>query len=243
MIVATFNIQNKMNENEEEKIQKLFQIIEREKIDIIGMQEVAPKYFKLLQTNQNYFLNGKPRLGKNILTKISYFQAYNEAVPILTRTKPMMKKTYRLPWIPPISLMKDAFFHHKSVTPRIFTAIQIEENNQKITIINTHLEKGIERLKEKQLKKILTYIKGITTPIILMGDFNLKRNSKIFEKFSKELEVMGIKWVSTKEKTLKSNHTDNLAIDHIFVRDFMIVKTEIMDNQISDHYLLKVELK
>ena len=45
---------------------------------------------------------------------------------------------------------------------------------KKLTIINVHLEiKCLPKARERQMAEILTYIKDIRNPVIVMGDFNL----------------------------------------------------------------------
>lgn len=242
MIIMTFNIQNKKNENIKEKIRNIFSILDKENIDIVGLQEVAPRYYQPLERNKKYNITGNYRLGKSIFYKIfSYIDSYNEANPIITKEKVLNSKTIRLPWIPPITELKKAIFESKSITPRIITVIKIKQNDEIITILNTHLEKRIEKLKEKQLKKILSIIKKIDTPFILMGDFNMKETNQIFSNFCKEISLLGGTKVEITGKTLKNNK-DNLSIDHIFYRDFFINEVKILENEISDHYAVRVEL-
>lgn len=243
MIVMTFNIQNKKNEDTKEKVDNIFNILDKEKIDIIGMQEVAPQYYRKLEENKKYNITGNYRLGKSIFCKIfAYIDSYNEATPIITKNKILYSKTIKLPWIPPITEIKKALFKYKSITPRIITIIKIKKDNQIITILNTHLEKRIEVLQKKQLKKILSIIKKIDTPFILMGDFNMKETNKLFFQFCEEISKLGGRKVSIEGKTLKNNRKDNLSIDHIFCRNFLVNEVNILDNEISDHYAVKVEL-
>ena len=126
------------------------------------------------------------------------------------------------------------------------TKVEIEDNGKIISIYNTHLEVRKEKVKERQLKRIIKILKKDTNPIILTGDFNLKTNKEIFNNFVAELKEMGIEHIDISDKTLKISKYHR-AIDHIFISDCfkLISKDRITDLDTSDHYpvLIKVDYK
>ncbi len=76
-----------------------------------------------------------------------------------------------------------------------------------------------------------------------MGDFNLKNNKEIFNKFCSLLEEKGIKRVNFNDKTWK-NSRYHREIDHIFLsNEFKVEYQEIIkDLSISDHYPVMVKV-
>ena len=112
-----------------------------------------------------------------------------------------------------------------------------------VSIYNNHLEVRKEKVKERQLKRILKILKKDNNPIILTGDFNLKTNNEMFNKFIEELESIGIKHIDIADKTLKISKYHR-AIDHIFISEEfkLISKDRITDLEISDHYPVLIQI-
>lgn len=228
LTICTFNIQNDSKHFNHSKSKEIIELLKDKNIDIYNLQEV---YFKidrdLKKTFKSlaYTINGAYRFL--IPTR------FNEKNPIITNQKVISKKTYHLPFLP-------------SILKRIMTKVEIEYKGQIISVYNTHLEVKKEKVKEKQLNKILKIIEKDNNPIILTGDFNLKTNKDIFNSFVKRLEDMHIKHIDISDKTLKVSKYHR-AIDHIFISDCfkLISKDRITDIDISDHYpvIIKVDYK
>lgn len=231
MKICTFNIKNNYNHYQKEKAKDIVDFINRNKIDILCTQELfdtcendITKY--LCKTN--YKIYGKYRFKSKLLRKI------NESASIITNQKVLLDENYHLPHLP--SLLK-----------RVVTKVVIDTKEfGKISIINTHLDYQFEFAKKRQLKCLLKIINKEKLPIILTGDFNLKNNNSIFNKFVEDLEKLGIKRVPINEKTLKQSKYKR-AIDHIFISDkFELKEVDVIKElEISDHYpvLIKIDHK
>ncbi len=226
--ICTFNIQNNFKNYNKNKSNEIVDLLKDKSIDIYNLQEVYSKIDKDLKSifrNLSYTINGTYRFL--IPTR------FNEKNPIITNKKVISQKTYHLPFLP--SLLK-----------RIMTKVEIEDDGKIISIYNTHLEVRKEKVKERQLKKILKILKEDKNPIILTGDFNLKTNKELFNKFIEELNKLGIEHVDVEDKTLKISKYHR-AIDHIFISNSfkLISKKRITDLDISDHYpvLIKIDYK
>ena len=226
--ICTFNIQNNFKNYNKNKSNEIVDLLKDKSIDIYNLQEVYSKIDKDLKSifrNLSYTINGTYRFL--IPTR------FNEKNPIITNKKVISQKTYHLPFLP--SLLK-----------RIMTKVEIEDDGKIISIYNTHLEVRKEKVKERQLKKILKILKEDKNPIIITGDFNLKTNKELFNKFIEELNKLGIEHVDVEDKTLKISKYHR-AIDHIFISNSfkLISKKRITDLDISDHYpvLIKIDYK
>ncbi len=229
MRISTFNIKNDIKGYTKEKEKEILKFLTTNKIDVLNLQELYIPLYKDLKKDLhdiNYHINNRFRFRLPLI-----FNRINESTPIITNKKVLSTKTY---WLP----------HFPSFLKRIITKTEIKENNEVISIYNTHLDFMFDKVKEKQLNKILNIIKRDSNKIILTGDFNLKNNKEIFNNFVNELEKMGIVRVELNDKTLKKSKYHR-AIDHIFIsKDFKIVKKEIIkDLKISDHYPLLIEIK
>ena len=223
--ICTFNIQNNFKNYNSTKSKQIVKLLKNKNIDVYNLQEVYSKIDKDLKKTIKslaYTINGTYRFL--IPTR------YNEKNPIITNKKVISNKTYHLPFLP-------------SITKRIMTKVVIEDNGKLVSIYNTHLEVRKEKVKERQLKRILKILKKDNNPIILTGDFNLKTNNEMFNKFIEELESIGIKHIDIADKTLKISKYHR-AIDHIFISEEfkLISKDRITDLEISDHYPVLIQI-
>ncbi len=223
--ICTFNIQNNFKNYNSTKSKQIVKLLKNKNIDVYNLQEVYSKIDKDLKKTIKslaYTINGTYRFL--IPTR------YNEKNPIITNKKVISNRTYHLPFLP-------------SITKRIMTKVVIEDNAKLVSIYNTHLEVRKEKVKERQLKRVLKILKKDNNPIILTGDFNLKTNNEMFNKFVKELESIGIKHIDIADKTLKMSKYHR-AIDHIFISEEfkLISKDRITDLEISDHYPVLIQI-
>ena len=228
--ISTFNIQNDIKKFSNDKTDIILKYMKDKKIDVLCLQEVYSLLDKDIcnKLDNKFNMYGEYRFFlKKLLNKV------NEKTPIITKYKVLSNNTYQLPFLP--TLLK-----------RIVTKIEVEINNKKVSIYNTHLDFMLEFVKKRQLKKLLELIKNDPNPIILTGDFNLKTNKKIFLNFIEELKNINITHIDVKDKTWKPSRFHR-AIDHIFISDeFKLISQEIVkDIPTSDHYpiLIKIDLK
>ncbi len=244
--IATINIQNKYKIKNydglyegKDYVKMLFDLLEKYDLDIVGLQEVNPRYFNRMQKflDSKYWCYGKSRYPQNLLTNsIPFLQTFNESVPIITRKRVLHKKTKVLPFL-------------SSYVPRIVTIMVVEiDKIGPVTILNTHLDCLKNKTKVKQLHFLLQQIRQIRTPVILMGDFNMTIKNDDFLIFIEELKKLNISHIGIYEKTYK-NAKSNYAIDHIFLSDcfqveeIILVKDAYLQD-FSDHYpiILKLHL-
>ena len=231
LTISTFNVQNDIKNYTKDKKDLIINYLKDNKIDILNLQEVYSSLDKDLNKSlrkMKYSSYGKYRFYLKRL-----LNPFNEKTPIVTNKKILKYKTYHLPSLP-------------SLTKRILTRVVIDDDGEIISIYNTHLDHKREKVKERQLKKIIRLIKKDNNKIILTGDFNLKNNNPLFQEFIKIMDETNIKHIDIGNKTLKWSKYKR-AIDHIFVsKEFDIVsKKLITDIPTSDHYpiLIKIKLK
>lgn len=254
--ICTFNVRNDnlIKGLTPDKILKSYEVFFRDyEIDILATQEMITSTISLLEQEfPQYTVIGHGRYGdSHIVNKLKILRKYNEQATVFTKLPVLQGKTLGLPWVP-FSLKEwyQGIFKYRSVTPRILTDVVLDlENDQRIRILNTHLDCHINSVRKRQLKYVLNYVKDSTLPVVLLGDFNSHTKNKLFIDFVEQLKKFGLKRVEYNHKTYKKSR-DDLPIDHIFVpKEFKIEEIGIIEseklNGYSDHHpiLVKVEIE
>ena len=246
LTIINFNIQNKVyiKNYDGKNSPKIFsKLIKEEKPDIICLQELTDNYqTKLQKYIPNYKFTGQNRFKK----KSPWYNHFGENNSIITNLNILKTQTY--------SLSKDIDKLGKrsflSIFPRIATVTTVTKENQTFTIINTHLDHLSNHARKTQLIYLKQIIEANNYPIILVGDFNLNTDNNIFIDFIKYMNIKNCKLVPIKEKTFKPpvnpfKISYNFKTpDHIFIPiDFNIENIDVIDNNISDHKLVKIKIK
>ena len=237
MMIGTMNVQNKFylkkydgKTKKQDNILLLKEFLKKYQVDILGMQEVTIWYYQRLEET----LKGSYKVTGDFRLKTHLFKKYNEANPILTNQKIIKEQTFFLPFLP-------------TLIPRILTINYLNTKEfGTICFLNTHLSFENKKVRKKQLKELLKYIKESNVPIILTGDFNMTIYNSLMKEFIKELAKLNISRVPIMEKTFKT-HTKERAIDHIFLSDcFKVKKCQVIKEEklkcFSDHYPVLVEI-
>lgn len=244
--IATINIQNKYKlkkynglTEKEDHTKMLLDLIEDYKLDLVGLQEVNPRYKKRLKEHlgSSYSYHGKSRYKDiKLFRHFEFLYTFNESVPIITKLEVKKEKTKYLPWI-------------SSYVPRIVTMLEVNTKELgPIVVLNTHLDNRKSKTKAKELTYLAKMIEKIKKPVILMGDFNMTIKNDDLKRFISDMKHLNISHVEIQEKTFKEA-TSNVAIDHVFLSDCFQVKEVILEKRdkykhFSDHYpiILKIHL-
>lgn len=256
MKVMTFNLRTDfpldINNRWNKRKEIVYEIINNNDFDIIGVQELNNKMFKDLTSEiSNYNFVGTPRSKK-------YFIERNDIL-VSTRHRILDYNTF---WLSdkPDKIGSSIWY---SVYPRICTTALIElEDGNIIRVYNTHLDFLFSKAREYGLRKICEYMESKHEkddyPAILMGDFNASPNSKAIKEFC-EGKYGAKKFITVQEnkKEIYSMSTlskfkgnkKGLHIDYIFVtEEFNVRKSEIIyynkkGKYPSDHYPVSAELE
>lgn len=243
LTIVNFNIQNKVinkNYNGGKNAKQFANFINKQKPDIICLQELTNACENKLKTFiPNYHFTGENRFNN----KSIWHSHFGEKNVIITNLNVIKTKTHSLSK----KLNKIGKRSLLSIFPRIATVTIISKANQYFTVINTHLD----HLTNIGRKTQLIYLKQIIElnnnyPIILTGDFNLNTENENFQDFVKYMENQNCKLIPNKEDTFKPSKKNHKlkTPDHIFIpKDFIIENIDIIDNNFSDHKLIKVKIK
>ncbi|WP_411168102.1 endonuclease/exonuclease/phosphatase family protein [Clostridium sp. MB05] len=249
MKVMTFNLRTDflldINNRWNERKEVVYDILNNNEWDIIGVQELNNRMFKDISKEiKGYNIVGSPRSAK-------YFIERNDIL-VSKKHEILEHNTF---WLSenPDKIGSSIWY---SVYPRICTTALIKlDNGNIIRVYNTHLDFFLSKAREYGLKKIGEYMEKQyerdNYPAILMGDFNASPNSRAIKNFS-EGKYNKRKFIAVQEHkkeiynmTTMSKFKGNkngVHIDYIFVtEEFNIIDTEILDynnkgKYPSDHY-------
>ncbi len=213
--IMSYNIHSGRNIWMIPQLKYMIHLIKAEQPDIVGIQEINENRLRGLQisafTKHLHMLN---HFGPNVKIGNGYYG-------IATFTKlPIKDKEHTL------------FPSHRE--QRGFINTIVEANNGLINIINTHLSLN-NTIRNKQLANLTQYVKALTEPIILMGDFNT-----VFAHFDDLLMDCG---KEKRKEHLSTLMLSNKRIDYIFVSNhFKVINYQVVHSKMSDHYPVVVEL-
>jgi endonuclease/exonuclease/phosphatase family metal-dependent hydrolase len=165
MKIATYNVWNK---DIDMRMEQLIQEINNIDVDIIGLQEVPPKFWtyvidKINYKNYTYFM----------------YQGQNEGLAFLSKHE-----------------IKKSFFLNKSdeFDNSFALNVIIEINGIRFSVTNVHLPWASALVKEKQIVSIDRYIhrqKDQVDFFILLGDFNCTEGSSVHHYLLGDQSLLG----------------------------------------------------
>lgn len=125
---------------------------------------------------------------------------------------------------------------------------EIEKDGKKLTVINFHglwngQGKGDSTDRLLQSDNIVSFLKGVKTPVVFCGDFNLNPETQSIKK----LEDFGLRNLIREYKitsTRTSYYTKpNKFADYIFItKDIKLKDFKVLPDEVSDHAPLQVIL-
>lgn len=256
MRVMTFNLRCDFildfNNRWDKRKHIVFQTMKKYKLDIIGVQEVTGKmYYDLLVNMDDYNIVGLPRSKRRFIERNDILVSKEYTI--------IDCKTF---WLSeePDKIGSSKWY---SLFPRICTTCIVETKaGERIRVCNSHLDCLLPQARAYGLRKLTEVIEAEQLkddlPLIIMGDFNAKPNSKVIKNFSNG-KINNKRCIAVQEvnrNLYKSSTMSNfkgkekgMHIDYIFVTDDIdIVKAEIIKDTIegkypSDHYPIVAEIK
>lgn len=257
--IATFNIRYDNSgdgiNSWEARMPLIQSFFQKEKIDIIGMQEVTHKQLVDLQNllpDYNYVGQGREAGKENgeycpIFYKKSKFS-------ILSKSQFWLSDTPDVPGS--ISWM--------GTIPRIVTWAKMKSNHSGhiFFVFNTHFCHVSETAREKSAILLLEKINEIAgyAPVLLTGDFNAENNSKTYQLLTSnwdrfismiDSESMAKKFVNRDSTTFNGfgNISVPQKIDYVLVNSYFSVsnyKIHVVKENgvyISDHYPVSITVR
>lgn len=243
--IGTWNIKNSyfhLHENEL-KVAAVIQLLRKENLDILTLQEVNPLLVrkldrKLEEMNSIYRITSSHQNTKNPIKNLRV--EYNIIISKLKSATQSFSTD--LPYLPKgFELVKNVF----SIRKR-FIISQVLEND--ILVDTTHLDHSVEELGKRQLEKLvdlLKYQRSGNCDVFLTGNLNKNPTELSMISFQEKVSKIGMKVVDNPHKTY-IGHQEEQPVDYVVVPDnYCIQSVETLENydDISTHRPVVVEVK
>lgn len=122
---------------------------------------------------------------------------------------------------------------------RALLIAEIDVNGKPLTVMTCHFGLNTEEA-EEAVRVIIKELEGISTPIILMGDFNITPDNGLVQQLSRLLKDTAC---GQAQLTFPSNEPDR-KIDYIFIsKDIKLNRSWVENVVIADHCPLFAELE
>lgn len=241
------DVKNRWNNRSE----LVYEIVNGDAYDVIGLQEVTPKMYEDLCENlKSYESVGEGRTKK----------FFNEKNNVLVNDRHLILEDETF-WLSrnPQKVGSTIWY---SLFPRICTTVVLRmKDGLKVRVYNTHLDCILPQAREYGIKTIIKAIERHRQkeqlPCILMGDFNATPNSRLIQEFTNgtyaNRQFVAVQESNRRlyEQTTMSHFKGKekgMHIDYIFVsEEFKIENVELLKynkagKYPSDHYPLIAEL-
>lgn len=238
--------------------ESLIQLLDKESIDILAMQEIDFGSSRSFDVDQFDFLlkEGKFNYGAKALNwdknyvpfpnwplhlqfgKVQSGQAVISKFPVLTNTVEILEKPVDQP-----------FYYNDFYLDRLMQTTTLSLNGQEVTVINIHLEAFSEKTRALHLKHVFEAFRKEAEkgPSILLGDFNesvFPLESSLMSPFYKSHNFKGAialdsLSVSKQDHFTYSAESPEVKIDYIFYSsahiEMLEAKTISETQLLSDH--------
>jgi endonuclease/exonuclease/phosphatase family metal-dependent hydrolase len=231
----------------QEKIENILKILKNADADIVCLQELTINGLWNNYKDTTKFISKKLRLYSKFAPVQTFPEGNTSGIGILSKFPIKGVKIY------PIQdeVMVQNFKYEKRAC--LSTKIQID-GKTKLKVATAQLSYTprlkITKQKEKEIRKLLDFIKKQKENFLIAGDFNATPNSYILNKIKKYLKNCGPSYKEPTWTTKPFNKQGFKAnklkwrLDYLFsTRDINIISSKIIKTNFSDHLPIIVEIE
>ncbi len=142
----------------------------------------------------------------------------------------------------PVPSPRDRYYNIHRYEDRCLLKAELDANGKTITVLSCHMGLNDDE-RVSAVVTICSELEKITTPVILMGDFNMTPDNTILDPIRTRLRDTSLGFAC---ENLHSFPTDKprIKIDYIFTsEDFDVINAEIHGTSSSDHLPLTADIK
>lgn len=238
--VMSFNIHHGRGTDNKVDLQRIADFIHKSGADIIGLNEVD-KHF----SDRSEFVNQSAWLAENL--KMSYIFGPAITIPAKGDEDARQYGNAFLSKLPILSSVNHPYdFIPKLLEDRGLLEVDVKLGQRPIKVYITHLSIA-PFLHRRQVAYIKEKVKKDTSPLIVMGDWNMRPYSRGWKAITTDTRLMDV-CEKVKETTFLTypSSRPRTKLDYIFTSiDFTVKSVEIpkQARQLSDHLPLITDLK
>lgn len=238
--VMSFNIHHGKGTDQKVDLKRIGDFIHKMGAEIIALNEVD-KYF----SKRSRFVNQAAWIAENL--QMNYVFGPAISIPKKDQQKKREFGNACLSKQPIVAAKNHPFdFIPKLLEDRALLEVKIRVGHQPIKILITHLSLA-PFLRHRQVQYIKEIVHEESTPVIVMGDFNMKPYSSGWMEMTNVTGLVDI-CETTKPKTFLTypSTRPKIKLDYIFTSTHFIVKSvevPIHASHISDHLPLMADLE
>ena len=230
--VMTYNIHVGVGMDKKLELQRIADVINREKPDLVGLQEVDRGVERTQRKDEIVELS--------VLTKMQYAFAHNldyqggqYGVAILSRF-PIRASDHRM------------YQNRREAERRGMIRVEVLIDRKPLSFVTTHLDYQFPDGRQFEAEQMLEFLRDLKGTLIVVGDFN---DEPVGSTYKLMLTRFDDAWMSNREKQTGFSYPADKPtkrIDYIFVRKADKIKVKrawVVDTMASDHIPVVADLE
>jgi endonuclease/exonuclease/phosphatase family metal-dependent hydrolase len=230
--LMTYNIHVGVGMDKKLDLQRIADVINKERPDLVGLQEVDRGVERTQRKDEIVELAA--------LTKMEYAFAHNldyqggqYGVAILSRF-PIRNVDHRM------------YQNKREAERRGMIRVELKLDNKTVNFVTTHLDYQFQDGRLFEAEQMLEFLRDIKGPLIVVGDFN---DEPVGTAYKLMLEKFDDTWLTSKQIATGFSYPADKPIkriDYIFVRRadrLKVKKTWVVETLASDHIPVVAELE
>ena len=230
--VMTFNIHVGVGMDKKLDLQRIADVIKRERPDLVGLQEVDRNVRRTEGKDEIVELAGMTQMEFAFAPNLDY-QGGKYGVAILSRW-PIKNIVHRM------------FENKREAERRGMLAVEIDLDGKRINFVTTHLDYQFEDGRLFEAEQLMKFIDGTRGPLIVVADLNDIPDGGAYKLMRTKFDDA---WVSSRAKGDGFSYPADKPvkrIDHIFYRTGARVRAKkawVVQTLASDHVPVVAELE
>jgi endonuclease/exonuclease/phosphatase family metal-dependent hydrolase len=229
--VMTYNIHIGVGMDKKLDLQRIADVINKEKPDLVGLQEVDRGVKRTEEKDEIVELSKMTRMDYAFAPNLDY-QGGKYGVAILSSF--LLRNTdHRM------------FLNKREAERRGMLRVEVEVHGKVINFVTTHLDYQFEDGRVFETEQLLKFLEDVSGPIIVVADMNDEPTGAAYKLISTKFADA---WVASKEKGNGFSFPADKPvkrIDHIFysTTNFKVKKARVVETLASDHVPVVAELE
>jgi endonuclease/exonuclease/phosphatase family metal-dependent hydrolase len=228
----SYNIHVGVGMDKQLDLQRVADVILREKPDLVGLQEVDRGVQRTGGIDEIAQLAQMTRMEYAFAHNLD-FQGGQYGVAILSRF-PIKSSDHRM------------FQNKREAERRGMLRVVVELGGQNVNFVTTHLDYQYEDGRAFEMEQLLNFINDLKGPVVVVGDLNDEPSGAAYQLINRQFNDAWLKSKASGDGFTYPADTPRKRIDYIFFRErdgVRTTKTWTVSTQASDHVPVVGELE